>query len=73
MTDIHSTTLEVDEATEPLSALDRCDSCGAQAYIRATMESGTLLFCAHHAAKHREALEPLATAWHDESARLSER
>ena len=73
MNDTQTTTLEVDEANAPLSALDRCDSCGAQAYIRATMESGTLLFCAHHAAKHREALEPLAKVWHDESAKLSER
>lgn len=73
MNDIQTTTLEVDEAHAPLSGLDRCDSCGAQAYIRATMESGTLLFCAHHAAKHREALEPLALVWHDESEKLNER
>lgn len=59
------------EATTPLGGLDRCDSCGAQAYVRATMASGgTLLFCAHHAAKHREKLEPLAEVWHDESERL---
>jgi hypothetical protein len=71
--DTQTTTLEADEANAPLSGLDRCDSCGAQAYVRATMESGVLLFCAHHAAKHREALQPLATAWHDETARLDER
>ena len=41
MNDTQTTTLEVDEANAPLSALDRCDSCGAQAYIRATMESGS--------------------------------
>ena len=64
--------VELDSAHQ-LTALDRCDSCGAQAYIRATMESGTLLFCAHHAAKHREALEPLAKVWHDESEKLNER
>ncbi|SDR67678.1 hypothetical protein SAMN04489719_0313 [Agrococcus carbonis] len=71
--DTQTTTLEADEANAPLSALDRCDSCGAQAYVRATMESGTLLFCAHHAAKHRDALQPLATVWHDETAKLAER
>lgn len=58
------------EATAPLTGLDRCDSCGAQAYVRASMASGTLLFCAHHATKHREALEPVAEYWHDESDRL---
>lgn len=58
------------EATAPLSALDRCDSCGAQAYVRVTMPSGSLLFCAHHASQHREKLQPLADVWHDESDRL---
>jgi hypothetical protein len=71
--DTQTTTLEIEEPDAPLSGLDRCDSCGAQAYVRATMESGTLLFCAHHAAKHREAMKPLAKVWHDESAKLSER
>jgi len=60
------------EATAPLTGLDRCDSCGAQAYVRATMESGVLLFCAHHATKHREKLAPLASVWHDESERLQQ-
>ncbi|WP_026372549.1 DUF7455 domain-containing protein [Agrococcus lahaulensis] len=73
MNDTQTATLETDEANAPLSALDRCDSCGAQAYVRATMESGgTLLFCAHHAAKHREAMQPLAAVWHDETAKLTE-
>ena len=73
MNDTQTTTLETDGADAPLTGLDRCDSCGAQAYVRATMASGTLLFCAHHAAKHREAMQPLAIAWHDETARLEER
>ncbi len=42
----------VDQLELPvLSALDRCDLCGAQAYIRVTLESGELLFCAHHGAQ----------------------
>lgn len=33
----------------PLVAADRCDKCGSQAYIRATLlTGGELLFCAHH-------------------------
>ena len=32
-----------DTATAELSALDRCDSCGAQAYVRATLAAGELL------------------------------
>jgi hypothetical protein len=56
-----------------LTALDRCDSCGAQAYIRATLPSGSeLLFCAHHGRKNAEKLVSLGAVWHDESSRLEE-
>ena len=53
-----------------LSALDRCDSCGAQAYVRVTMASGELFFCAHHGAQFKEKLSATALEWHDESYRL---
>jgi hypothetical protein len=38
-------------ADRTLNALDRCDRCGAQAYVRAVLETsgGELLFCGHHA------------------------
>jgi hypothetical protein len=62
---------ELDSRHE-LTAADRCDSCGAQAYIRVTMQSGELLFCAHHGAKFKEKLSPTALEWHDESSRLLE-
>jgi hypothetical protein len=54
-----------------LSAADRCDSCGAQAYIRVDMPSGgELLFCAHHGRKYQDKLSQVATGWHDESSKL---
>lgn len=57
----------------PLTAVDRCDRCGAQAYLRVHLQAGgELLFCAHHARKHAEALEGVATAIHDETHRLTE-
>jgi hypothetical protein len=31
-----------------LNVSDRCDSCGAQAYVWVNGVSGDLLFCAHH-------------------------
>ncbi|NUS43056.1 MAG: hypothetical protein HOQ24_05130 [Mycobacteriaceae bacterium] len=41
-----------------LTALDRCDRCGALARVRATLASGgELLFCQHHANQHRDQLE----------------
>ncbi len=65
-------TIEAMDDAFTLTALDRCDSCGAQAYVKATMASGELLFCAHHGAKYKEKLASTALNWHDESARLLE-
>jgi len=61
-------------ATRELTTLDRCDRCGAQAYVRATLRStgGTLLFCAHHARDVEASLRPLASEWLDESSALTE-
>ncbi|HEU5223212.1 MAG TPA: hypothetical protein VFU07_05965 [Candidatus Lumbricidophila sp.] len=69
------TTVELTEPTVAeyeLTALDRCDACGAQAYIRVSIGESELLFCAHHGRKHQEKLATVASAWHDESARLAE-
>lgn len=53
-----------------LSVADRCDACGAQAYVRVTLATGELLFCAHHAAENKDKLQPIATNWHDETEKL---
>ncbi len=58
--------------TAPMTAQDRCDRCGAQAYVRVELPVGELLFCAHHARKHAEALEGVATSIQDETHRLTE-
>ena len=58
--------------TPQFSALDRCDRCGAQAYVRVELVSGgELLFCAHHAREHAEKLQQVAATIHDDSERLS--
>lgn len=58
-------------APTPLSAADRCDRCGARAYLRAVLPSGhELLFCAHHAREHAAALRAVAAEVHDETDRL---
>ena len=60
-------------AASPLTATDRCDRCGAQAYVRATMESGfDLLLCAHHFHENEARLREIATAIQDESERLAQ-
>lgn len=57
----------------PLNASDRCDRCGAQAYVRAELDGiGELLFCAHHARKHSDKLREIATTIHDESGSLED-
>ncbi len=66
----HIATENPSVTSAPLTALDRCDSCGAQAYVRATLVTGELLFCAHHAARFKDSLSGSAIAWHDESSRL---
>jgi hypothetical protein len=65
-------TAEVDEqeSREGLTALDRCDVCGAQAYIRVELASGDLIFCSHHGNEKKAQLEPVAVSWHDESSKL---
>jgi hypothetical protein len=59
-------------AAGSLTAADRCDRCGAQAYVRATMESGfDLLLCAHHFHENELRLREVAVRIHDESDRLA--
>jgi hypothetical protein len=55
-----------------LNASDRCDRCGAQAYVRVIMSSGfELLFCAHHGKEHADKLKQVALTIHDESSKIS--
>jgi hypothetical protein len=58
-------------ATTSLTAADRCDRCGAQAYLRVELLSGgELLFCAHHAREHGDALKEVAANVVDETSKL---
>jgi len=55
-----------------LSAVDRCDRCGARAYVRVLLPSDLeLLFCAHHSRQHASALSKIAVEIHDETGRLA--
>jgi hypothetical protein len=66
---------EVTTAVAPspqFTALDRCDRCGAQAYVRVELtRGGELLFCAHHAREHAEKLQLVASSIQDETGRLA--
>jgi hypothetical protein len=65
-----TTAIDEFESNHQLTAADRCDSCGAQAYIRVAIGSSELLFCAHHGKKYQDKLTAVASDWHDESDRL---
>jgi hypothetical protein len=56
-----------------LTTLDRCDSCGAQAYVQVRGISGELMFCAHHYNKaDGDKLKAFAFELVDERERLIE-
>lgn len=64
-------------ATTPhtLSRRDRCDRCGAQAYVRANLPDAdgmALLFCNHHFRRHELALVAAGAEILDERHRLDE-
>lgn len=59
--------------TRELTAADRCDRCGARAYVRVELPGGgELLFCAHHARQHVDTLQQVGAAIHDESGALAD-
>ena len=59
--------------SSPLTAVDRCDRCGAQAYLRVSLQGGAeLLFCAHHAREHGDKLREIAEYVHDETGKLAD-
>jgi hypothetical protein len=55
-----------------LTAVDRCDRCSAQAYVRATGVSGELYFCGHHFAGMEESVSKWAFEIIDERDRLNQ-
>lgn len=60
-------TTETAPKTQPtLTAADRCDQCGARAYVRVAIPSGTLLFCGHHYSASEQILRLIATEILDE-------
>ena len=53
-----------------LKAIDRCDSCGSQAYVLVKGVNGELLFCGHHYKKNEKALAEFAYEIIDERKKL---
>ncbi|GAC1609981.1 MAG: hypothetical protein NVS3B26_14300 [Mycobacteriales bacterium] len=55
-------------APHAFTALDRCDRCGAQAFMRAVLVTGDLLFCAHHGREYGDVLAAKALVVEDARA-----
>jgi hypothetical protein len=64
-----------DGASVPVGTLttaDRCDRCGARAYVRVLLPNDLeLLFCAHHHRQYASALTKIAVEIHDETRQLA--
>lgn len=48
MTNVVQEHPSVDKKEYLLKVIDRCDRCGAQAYVMVKGSTGDLLFCGHH-------------------------
>ena len=57
--------------TTPLAVADRCDRCGAQAFVRVVLRAGELLFCGHHARANEQALLPVALRVEDRTETIN--
>ena len=72
-----STVPEADTTTtaaKPLTLSDRCDSCGAQAFVSVSFPTGSdLLFCGHHYRQHETALAAQGGEARDERHRINEK
>lgn len=63
---------------QPLNLADRCDRCGAQAFVRTSILSSegnptTLQFCAHHFASNEAKLREIALHVDDQRDRINEK
>jgi hypothetical protein len=60
-----------DLIVDDLTLLDRCDRCGAQAYMRAFKDDLSLLFCGHHGKRYFPSLFAQGFLIQDETFRIN--
>ena len=68
------TTADLTTATPQLTRHDRCDRCGAQAFVKATLSTADgleLLFCGHHFRDNELKLVAAGAVVHDERHLIS--
>ena len=68
-------TLDATAATAELTRGDRCDRCGARAFVRVTIPAADgmeLLFCGHHFTRNELQLLAAGATVRDERHRINE-
>lgn len=63
----------IEDRTNVLTANDRCDRCGSQAFVWVNGINGDLQFCRHHFLKHEEAIRAYAFEIIDETYKINEK
>lgn len=58
---------------QPLTLVDKCDSCGAQAFVRAILLDGDLLFCGHHGKAYEAKLAEVAIVVEDHTDTINKK
>ena len=57
----------------PLTVADRCDRCGAQAFVRIHLDGGkSLQFCGHHFRENESRLREIAVDVQDETTAMNQ-
>ena len=73
------TSTTADKELKALTANDRCDQCGSQAYVSVNGISGELMFCSHHYTKiekdpvANEKMQAFAYVINDERDKVSDK
>jgi hypothetical protein len=62
-----------EDQSDTLVVTDRCDNCGAQAFVGIVFKTGDLLLCGHHFAKSEDKIRSLALNIFDERWKLSDK
>ena len=65
--------MENETVERQLKLADRCDRCGAQAFVLVKGVSGELYFCGHHYTQNEKALVKFAYEVIDERKYINER
>lgn len=63
----------VEKTERAINIADRCDRCGAQAFVLAKLVAGELYFCGHHFAKHEKDIREASFEIIDERNYINER